>query len=460
MAIHNARLKVLNDCGKRDGRYVLYWMQQSQRAQMNHALEHALYLANSEGLPLLVGFGIMDDYPEANRRHYAFMLEGLKEVASDLRDRGIGFVMRHGHPVDVARELSRDAALVVCDRGYTRHQHAWREDLASAADCRVEQVEADVVVPIDEVSGKAEYAARTIRPRIHKKLGTFMEDVSAGKVEHDSLKLKLSADMDARRGVELLDKLKLDERTKEVKRLHGGTSEARKRLSSFINARLESYAERRSEPSAYIVSYLSPYLHFGQISPVEVALKIQKTSKGKKEDRDGFLEELIVRRELSMNSIFHRRDDYDSYQGLPEWARVTLGKHKDDQRMHTYSKKELEAAQTHDPYWNASMREMVHTGYMHNYMRMYWGKKIIEWTSTPETAFRWTLELNNKYFLDGRDPNSFANVAWCFGLHDRAWTERDVFGKIRYMNDRGLERKFDMKAYCDAVDELVEKEKR
>ena len=190
---------------------------------------------------------------------------------------------------------------------------------------------------------------------------------------------------------------------------------------------------------------------------MEIGLKVCAASGGRDADRDSYLEELIVRRELAANFV-HFQPDYGSYSCLPEWARKTLEEHRDDPREHVYTKSEMEKAQTHDRYWNAAMREMVHTGFMHNYMRMYWGKKILEWCRTPEYAFRTALELNNRYFLDGRDMSSYANVAWCFGLHDRGWTEREIFGKVRYMNDRGLERKFDMEGYRKRVDDLVARE--
>ena len=192
---------------------------------------------------------------------------------------------------------------------------------------------------------------------------------------------------------------------------------------------------------------------------MEVALKVAATKGGSKDDREAYLEELIVRRELAINFVYYAKN-YDSYGSLPGWARKTLKRHRNDSREHVYTRAQLEAADTHDKYWNAAMREMVHSGFMHNSMRMYWGKKILEWCNTPEYAFRTALDLNNKYFLDGRDPNSYANVAWCFGQHDRGWTERKIFGTVRYMNDRGLERKFDMDAYIESVDALVEKEGR
>ena len=239
--------------------------------------------------------------------------------------------------------------------------------------------------------------------------------------------------------------LDLDRSVPPTGRFHGGTSRARGLLGAFIADKLNRYDAERSDPSLAIESHMSPYLHFGQISPLEIALAVRDVAAPRK-DRDAYLEELLVRRELACNYVYYT-ESYDRWAALPRWARATLRKHQSDDRPYVYKLAELEAARTHDPYWNAAMREMTATGKMHNYMRMYWGKKIIEWTNSPRTAFRWMLALNNKYFLDGRDPASYANVAWCFGLHDRPWAERDVFGTVRYMSAGGLERKFDIDAY-------------
>jgi deoxyribodipyrimidine photo-lyase len=230
----------------------------------------------------------------------------------------------------------------------------------------------------------------------------------------------------------------------------GGTREAKKRLRRFLRRDLAHYDANSNQPQTDRISHLSPYLHFGQISPVYIASQVKASGQGLGIDRAAFLEQLIVRRELALNFV-HYTDDYDRYTCLPQWARKTLADHARDRRPALYDRPALEAAQTHDPYWNAAMLEMKHTGFMHNYMRMYWGKKILEWTQEPEEAFNTTLALNNKYFLDGRDPNSYAGVAWIFGLHDRPWPQRPIFGKVRYMAASGLERKCDIRAYVQKV---------
>ena len=452
--IQETRIRRLNDRGPTKGEYVLYWMQQSQRAELNHALEYAVQRANDLNQPLLVGFGLMDDYPEANLRHYHFMLQGLQETQQALHRRGLRMAVRRGSPDAVALRLARGASLVVCDRGYLRHQKFWRRRVSDSFDGEVVQVESDIVVPVEVASDKAEHAARTLRPRIHRHLDDYLVDLSPTPMARDSLGLDAEGldlgDLDS-----LLSKLKLDRNVPTVPLFRGGTSEAKTRLRHFLRRQLEGYADHRNRPETDGVSHMSKYLHFGQISPVYVALQVREAA-SHEEDRANYLEELVVRRELAHNFV-HFTEDYDLYTCLPGWARATLDEHRDDERPQLYTKTQLDAAATLDPYWNAAMREMKHTGYMHNHMRMYWGKKILEWSRTPESAYRVALDLNNRYFLDGRDPASYANIAWIFGLHDRPWPGRAVYGNVRSMSAGGLERKADMAAYVDRVDELVRK---
>jgi deoxyribodipyrimidine photo-lyase len=456
--IDATRRRHLNERAMRRGRYVLYWMQQSQRASFNPALEYAIGVANREDLPVLVAFGLTDDYPEANLRHYRFMLEGLREVAATLAERRIGFVVRRGAPNEVALALAEDAAVAFCDRGYLRHQKAWRADVARRLSCPLVQIEGDVVVPVEVASAKAEAAARTLRPKLHRVWERYLRPIADAPVRRCSLDLSIESDVDLSDADGVLRTLGLDRAVPPVTRFRGGTAEARRRLREFLAARLDGYAARRGEPGAFHCSLLSPYLHFGQISPVEIALAVRDSEHGANADRRAYLDELVVRRELAANFV-HFEPRYDEYACLPGWARATLERHRTDRRGHVYDRGRLEHTDTHDPYWNAAMCEMVHTGFMHNHMRMYWAKKILEWTLDPAEAFRTVLYLNNKYFLDGRDPSSYANVAWAFGLHDRPWPERPVFGKVRYMNASGLERKFDMSAYLRAVDALLAAER-
>jgi deoxyribodipyrimidine photo-lyase len=455
-AIHQSRIQILNDLDLRRGAFVLYWMQQSQRAEYNHALEYAVQQANKLDQGVVVVFGLMDDYPEANLRHYTFMLEGLQETQAALAKRGIKMVVQKGNPADVAISAGRKASLIVCDRGYLRHQRQWRKNVARNAGCRVVLVESDMIVPIGVVSNKAEYAARTIRPKINKCLKDYLIEFKPTKIKKPSLKARLS-------GLDLSDieavakKMSLDKSVLPVSGFFtGGTSRAKKIFKDFLNNRFEHYVENRNQPQTDDVSHMSKYLHFGQISPLYLALQILKTDKCFRDAREAYLEELIVRRELAMNFVYYTAD-YDSYKCLPAWAQKTLAEHKKDKREYIYTRRQLENCRTHDEYWNAAMREMKFTGFMHNYMRMYWGKKILEWSRTPEQAFKTTLAINNKYFLDGRDANSYTGVAWVFGVHDRAWFERPIFGKIRYMAASGLERKCDIRAYVEKVNTRTKK---
>jgi deoxyribodipyrimidine photo-lyase len=437
--MESARIKQLNDRAPDGaGRYVLYWMQAAQRAGCNHALEHAVDFADSRGLPVVAGFGLIDDYPEANQRHYRFMLEGLRETAAELTRRGIRFVLRHGQPAEVALTLATDAAVVVCDRGYLRHQRAWRDRVAERASRQV--VEVEVVVPVELASNKAEVGARTLRPRILRLREQFLQPLPERVPQASALTLRLPSDLDIDDVDATLAALKLDRSVPPVRRFKGGTSEARARLGRFLGAELIVYKVARNDPAHRRTTELSPYLQFGQISPVEIALAAIDAAPAGDVDHGSFLEELIVRRELAHNFVWYR-PDYGSYASLPRWAKASLAEHAGDPRSHVYGEEELEAGRTHDRYFNAAMREMRVTGYMHNYMRMYWGKKILEWSPSPEQAYKTTLKLNNRHFLRGRGPNAFANVAWIYGQHDRPWFERPVFGQVRYMNDEGLERK-------------------
>ena len=448
--IQEERVRQLNEKEIVEGDYVLYWMQEAQRAEYNHALEYAVQRANELGQPLLVIFGLMADYPEANLRHYAFLLEGLQDVKEGLKERNIKFVVRRGSPDEVALDAGKNASLIVCDMSYLSLQKEWREKVAEGADCLVVQVETEVVVPVELASDKQEHAARTLRPKIQEHLDEFLVELEPTEIDKQSLNMKDDG-LDLSNVEEILDDMKLDRSVESVSHLYrGGTREAKKILERFLESKLDTYVEHRNQPQTDDVSHMSKYLHYGHISPIYVALKIQDANPPQ-EDLDSYLEELIIRRELSMN-FCHYIPDYDEFSNLPDWAKKTLKDHASDEREYVYAREQLENAQTHDEYWNAAMNEMRYTGYMHNYMRMYWGKKILEWSVTPEEAYETTLYLNNKYFVDGRDPNSYANVAWVFGQHDRGWQERAVFGKVRYMSAGGLERKAKPKEYVEKVE--------
>lgn len=443
--IHARNKKGINPKGK----FVLYWMQQAQRAEWNHALEYAITVANQHDAPTLVLFGLTDRYPEANARHYRFLLDGLQDVADMLRARGIGFACRRGEPDEVVVRAASDAIAVVADTGYMPVQKRWRQRVAREVPVLMIEVETDVIVPVEGVSNHEEYAARTIRPKIHRQLPRFLRAVGATPVRR-TWRAPANFSNDWKNADDIFQSLEnVDRSVSPVASLRGGLREARRQLRRFVERALADYPEKRNEPAAGCRSGMSAYLHFGHVSPLEIAWTVEQ-SDAPRAAKEAFLEELIVRRELSMN-LAHYRADCERYTCVPEWARATLARHARDPRPYIYKEEDLERGATHDRYWNAAQMEMVRSGVMHNYMRMYWGKKIIEWTRSPEEAFEIALRLNNRYQMDGRDPNSCAGVAWCFGKHDRPWAERPVFGTVRYMSAGGLSRKFDIESYCAMV---------
>jgi deoxyribodipyrimidine photo-lyase len=449
MSVQEERIQQLNENKTLSGDYVLYWMQASQRAELNHALEYSILKANKLGQRLAVVFCVAE-YPEATSSHYKFMLEGLLDVESALKRRKARFIVRIGEPEEIVPDLANSASLVVVDRDYQKLQRQWRSEIAASVRCPVTQIESNVVVPIETVTEKEQYSAGTIRPRIHRHLDRFLEEMNPNRLEKDSRRLDLDG-TDISEPSKVLSKLQIENKTDQTVRFRGGTSEAKKLFQVFLRDKIDGYDELRNDPSLDYLSNMSPYLHFGQVSPLFLALSATESGSP---GAESYIEELVVRRELAINFVFYN-NDYDSIASLPNWARTTLDEHRDDPREYTYSLSDLESVKTHDPYWNAAQLEMNHTGKMHGYMRMYWGKKILEWSETPDKGYEYTLHLNNKYELDGRDPNGYAGVSWCFGKHDRAWKERPIFGKVRYMNDRGLERKFDIQSYVDSIENKV-----
>ncbi|KQO50906.1 MULTISPECIES: deoxyribodipyrimidine photo-lyase [unclassified Methylobacterium] len=463
MAIQAKRIRDLNDAEPdADGSYVLYLLQQANRAHRNPALELAIEEANRLGLPVVVCFGLLDGangFPEANARHYAFLLQGLADAKAGLEARGIHFVMRKASPAEIAIDLSAKAALLVLDRGYLAIQKRWYGEIAKAVTIRVVQVEGDVVVPVEVASPKHEFAARTLRPKILKLLDEYVEELKPRTVKHKAGRELPKSEIDVSDPEAVLAGMSLDREVAPVTRFTGGETEARRRLKAYLAGPFGSYGTDRNRPEAGAASHMSPYLHFGQISPVEIALAVRASKAGASEDKASYLEELVVRRELAMNHVNYT-ERYDSFEhAVPDWARKALAEHADDERPTLYTEAELAEGKTHDEYWNAAQAEMRVTGYMHNHLRMYWGKKILEWSPSAEEGFNRTLRLNNRYFLDGRDANSFTNVAWVYGLHDRPWARRPIFGTVRYQSENSL-RKFDAKAYLKTVRELCQAEEK
>ena len=437
----------------REGDFVLYWMQKAQRTRDNHALELGIQVANDRGVPVAVVFCLVDDYPEASARHYQFMLEGLADVAKASERRGIHFETLSGQPAEIVPSIAERAAVLVFDSDHMGITRQWREDVISATELPIVEVETDLVVPAHLVSDKKENAARTIRPKIQEHLDEMVLelDTTALETKTDGISLARTA---GARSVDLSDvigelqSLGVAAEPGPVENWKGGQSEGYALLQTFIDEVLPEYADARNRYDEELSSSrLSPYIHYGQVSAMEAARRVRES--GADEDHvESFVDELVVRRELAVNFVIHE-PDYDKFSGLPEWARTTLDEHRDDEREHVYTADELEAGDTHDEVWNAIMAQIREEGWTHNQLRMYWGKQFLRWTNTPEFAHRTLLELNNRYFLDGRDANSYANVGWCFGLHDQGFQERDVIGKVRPFTTAALKRKGDLEGWVE-----------
>ncbi|MCX3066295.1 MAG: deoxyribodipyrimidine photo-lyase [Cetobacterium sp.] len=437
----DSRIKYLKNNKKVEGQHIIYWMQESQRTRYNFALNEAIYLSKKNKIPLYVVFNYLNSYPEASKRHYDFMLQGLKDVKESLDQKGIKFILLEGDPLENIIKVCKKAKVVIWDKSYLKNQREVKERLLKCIDSTILEIESNVVIPVELVSTKEEYSAKTLRDK-YRKIETFNEETFNEEKYFFIENLgNVLEELDC--SDKYIPKIK---KTLDGGFL-GGEREAVKILESFIKNDLKFYLNKG--PDNERSSKLSPYLHFGQISPVEIKHNIEKLSKELINEKNSFLEEVIIRRELAINFVYYNKN-YDNWLGITyEWAYKTLEKHENDKREYIYSEKELEEFKTHDKYWNACQKQMLDMGYMDSYMRMYWCKKILEWSVTPQKAYEIAIKLNNKYFYDGRDPNSYAGVAWCFGKHDRAWKEREIFGKVRYMNSDGLKRKFDIEKYVE-----------
>lgn len=425
---------------------IVYWMSREQRAKDNWALLYAQQLALQMKTPLVAIFCLVPDFLGATIRQYDFMLKGLMEVELALREKNINFYLLKGEPKDVIAKFVKDynAASIITDFDPLRIKRQWKQDLSEKIDIPIYEVDAHNIVPCWLASSKQEYSAYTFRRRLKSLLKEFLTDIP--RLKKHPFKLDYNCkDTDWEAAVEGLH---VNKDVSQVSWIKSGQKSASQALSFFIKNRLDRYNKDRNNPAISGQSNLSPYLHFGQLSPQFVAMQILK-SQADKEAKQAFLEELIVRRELSDNFCFYNKD-YDNINGFPAWAKETLQKHMSDERQYIYSMIEFERALTHDELWNAAQMEMLRTGKMHGYMRMYWAKKILEWSESPQKAMEIAIYLNDKYELDGRDPNGYTGISWSIGgVHDRAWGERPVFGKIRYMSYHSLKSKFDIRKYID-----------
>ena len=430
---------------------VVCWMSRDQRARDNWALLFAQDLALRRREPLAVVFCLAPAFPGATLRHYDFLLRGLARTAGELSAKGIGFVLLEGEP---AREIPAfmgriGAGALVTDFDPMRVKREWQRAAAAAVDIPVLEVDAHNVVPCWLASPKQEFAARTFRPKLERLLGEWLHEFPPlRRHPHPWRDAPGAPDVDG-----ALLRLAPDRTVPPLAWITPGAAAARAALAAFTKKRLNGYDARRNDPTSDGQSGLSPWLHFGQLSAQRVALAVRAAT-ATDADRAAFLEELLVRRELSDNYCLYQ-PQHDSFAGLPAWARRTLDAHREDERPYRYFPEQLEAGMTHDPLWNAAQRELVVRGKMHGWVRMYWAKKILEWTGTPEEAIREALRLNDRYSLDGRDPNGCVGVLWSVGgLHDRPWGERAVFGQVRYMSLAGARRKFDVDAYIHKVGRL------
>ena len=440
------------------GKVVVYWMQRAQRALDNPALDVAVEVANALHQPLVIFFAPVPFYPHANLRHYAFLAQGIPDTAERARKRGIGFVLRH-YPDHRLPKFCEEvnASIVIGDENPLREPDHWRELAAKKLTVPLWTVDADVIVP-SMLLGKEQYAARTIRPRLQAKFEEFLQPQNNPRAKVEWEKPKGLKSLPDNGSFDITEGWKeLDRSVAPVDSFRGGTGEALKLLRDFVTHKLVHYPERHGKPEVDGSSRLSPYLHFGHISPITVALAVEK-SEAPRAAKDAYLNELITWRELAIN-FAHFNKLYDSIESAPDWAHRTLAKHARDKRPVVYTREQLEAARTHDDLWNAAQQQMLHAGWMHNYMRMYWAKKILEWSPSPQVAYQTAVYLNDKYFLDGRDPNGYAGIAWAIaGKFDRPWFERPIYGTIRYMSGDAARKKFDADSYIQQMSKLAGQE--
>ncbi|MBZ4643512.1 MAG: Deoxyribodipyrimidine photo-lyase [Deferribacteraceae bacterium] len=420
------------------GKYILYWMQGAFRCNYNHSLEFSIYLSNLYNLPLIVLVILNLDYPEANYRSFKFFLEGLNDISNTLKNRKISLHLRKGRFESVLSEYKTNIHTLVTDKSYLPNLKNIKIDIFKKLNLNSYEVDTNLVVPVEIASSKMEYGGYTIRPKIKRLYENYISDFSMNDYKNAYVEQIIDFDINDTDSL-----LKSVEYVSPIN-IKGGEKNAENTLEYFIQTGFKRYALQRNDPCSNVESNLSPFLHFGHISPIKVLKTLPHDDF---ENYEAFLEQIVIRRELAHNFTFYSDTTNNLSKYLPKWAKDTLFDHKQDEKKYLYKLKDFEQANTHDIYWNAAQKELLKTGKIHNYMRMYWGKKIIEWSNDYKEAYNIMAYLNNKYAIDGRDPNSYAGIMWCFGMHDRPFIERDIFGKIRYMSENGLKRKFDIEKY-------------
>ena len=437
---------------------VVYWMQRAQRGRDNHALDMAVEVGNALGLPVVAYFAGIKNFPHSNLRHYAFLNQGLPDVEEDCAERGVGFVMRR-HPHEDHQKFFADvqAAMVIGDENPMREPERWRVRVAEQLRVPFWTVDADVIVP-SKLLEKAQFSAAVARPRLYRALPEFLVPYTNRHAE-TKWKQPRGLHADDVRADMTHGWTEFDRSVKPVEAWTGGHKAAVKRLHTFCNEMLENYDKDRSRPEVDGSSKMSPYLHYGHIGPQTIALAVDAAAKKHPKlqaARDSYFNELIAWRELSVNFVRYQ-PEYDSPECADNWAKQTIAEHDRDQRETLYKLPQLEKAETYDELWNAAQIQMVRYGWMHNYLRMYWAKKIVEWTPNVRIAMKVAIYLNDKYEIDGRDPGGYAGIAWSMlGKFDRAWFDRPIFGKRRYMSGASTGKKFLSEMYIEQVKALPE----
>ncbi|KAL3693859.1 hypothetical protein R1sor_007510 [Riccia sorocarpa] len=476
--VHTGRVRSLKEGnGSRKGP-ILYWMSRDQRSRDNWALLHAVQEAKRSGVAVAVVFNLVDSFLNAQARHFGFMLRGLRIVEKNLQAADIPFFLFRGKAQETIPEFVEEcgASMVVMDFSPLRIGRVWRDELCKNVSpaVAVHEVDAHNVVPVWEASPKLEYGARTIRTKIHKLLPEYLTDFPVLKnsghvwsgptpppIDWEALITEVLSShccLDLTK-LSVISGISVGAEVPEIDWCEPGEDAAIEHLlgdkNGFLTKRLAKYEFRNDPTKLGSLSSISPYLHYGQIAPQRAALEARRRQKEAPKNIDSFFEELVVRRELADNYCYYQ-PNYDNINGAWEWAQISLKAHAKDKREFVYTQEQLEKGKTHDSLWNAAQLEMVHYGKMHGFMRMYWAKKILEWTESPEEALRIAIYLNDKYEMDGRDPNGYVGCMWSIcGIHDQGWKERPVFGKIRYMNLAGCKRKFNVDGYISYVDRLV-----
>jgi len=424
-------------------------MQRDKRVQDNWALIFAQKLAIEYQVPLLVCYSYIGQFPKANLRQYEFLFRGLEQTAQSLNKLNIDFHLIKGDPKNSVLEFidNNNVGTLITDFSPLNVYQNRIKKVAKLISIPFFQVDAHNIIPVWLSSDKQEWGAYTFRPKLLKLLPEYLIEFPK-VIKHPFKTSNLTPNIILNN---ILSELEIDRKVKSVESIFPGEKMALKLLGQFMNNSIDDYTRYSNNPNYDALTNLSPYLHYGHISPQRVALELSSMDRI---ENKSVMEQLIVRRELAENFCYYN-NNYDSFDGFPNWAKDTLKAHYKDKREFLYSFENFESADIHDELWNAAQIQMMKTGKMHSYMRMYWAKKILEWSSNPEIALQTAIDLNDKYELDGRDPNGYTGIAWSIGgVHDRAWFERPIYGKIRYMNYNGCSSKFDVKAYIKKINEI------